>query len=91
MEDKEKDRAARAKKEMKAYEDSRKKWAKRLANLKLLIGIVVIGLCTFPDPPSERLELVLMSSPPQSRGHLPGGIDLLCLCHRAGWDAQAEG
>lgn len=45
MEDKEKDRAKKAKKEMKEYEDSRKKWAKRLANLKLLSGIVIIGLC----------------------------------------------
>lgn len=58
MEDQEKERADKAKKEIKAYEDSRKKWAKRLANLKILSGIVVIGLCRYSPGTRSRQSIV---------------------------------
>ena len=45
MKEKEEERAEKAKKEMKAYKAERKKWAKRLANLKIMCGIIVLGLC----------------------------------------------
>jgi hypothetical protein len=45
MQDKEKERADKAKKVMEDYAKGRKKWAKRLINLKVLSGIVVLGLC----------------------------------------------
>lgn len=45
MQDKEKERAEKAKKVMEEYAKGRKKWAKRLTNLKILSGIVVLGIC----------------------------------------------
>jgi len=49
MEEKEKARAKKAKKELKSYKEARVKWAKRLTNLKILSGIVVLGICEWSD------------------------------------------
>ena len=45
MEDKETERQKKAKKALKEYEKSKKAWSKRLANLKIVCGIIVLGLC----------------------------------------------
>ena len=79
MQDKENERAKRAKKEMKAYQDGRKKWAKRLANLKILCGIVVLGLCEYR---AGRRMIETDSSPSQGRCHLPCRAHLLYLRYR---------
>ena len=73
MEEKENARAKKAKKEMESYKEAREKWAKRLTNLKILSGIVLLGMCEWTPSPDRGAE----RSPPQSRGAVSCRTDIL--------------